>query len=48
MSTTTVVEVTMELLKHSLDYFIFGVLGLMSFLLVWLTIERWLYLHRIM
>jgi biopolymer transport protein ExbB len=37
----------MEFLKHSLDYFIFGVLGLMSFLLVWLAIERWLYLRRI-
>jgi biopolymer transport protein ExbB len=41
------VEVTMELLKHSLDYFIFGVLGLMSFLVVWFAIERWLYLRRV-
>ena len=30
----------MEFLKHNVDYFIIGILGLMSFTVVWLTIER--------
>ena len=30
----------MEFLKHNVDYVIIGILGLMSFTVVWLTIER--------
>ena len=30
----------MEFLKHNVDYVIIGILGLMSFAVVWLTIER--------
>ncbi len=30
----------MEFLKHNVDYVIVGILGLMSFVVVWLTIER--------
>ena len=30
----------MEFLKHNVDYVIIGLLGLMSFVVVWLTIER--------
>ena len=30
----------MEFLKHNVDYVIIGILGLMSFVVVWLTIER--------
>lgn len=37
----------MEFLKANLDYAIVGILGLMSFLMVWLTIERYLYLRRV-
>lgn len=37
----------MEFLKANLDYGIVGVLGLMSFLMVWLAIERYLYLRRV-
>lgn len=37
----------MEILKASLDYIIFGILGLMSFILVWLALERWWYLTRV-
>ena len=37
----------MELLKLSLDYLVFGALGLMSVLMVWFAVERWLYLRRV-
>jgi len=37
----------MGLLKEYLDYAILGILGLMSLILVWLVIERWLYLRRV-
>lgn len=37
----------MDLLKASVDYIIFGALGLMSFLMVWLALERWWYLRRV-
>ena len=30
----------MEFLKHNVDYVIIGILGLMRFVVVWLTIER--------
>lgn len=33
----------MEILKQSLDAGIFGILALMSFLVLWFAIERWLY-----
>jgi biopolymer transport protein ExbB len=36
-----------ELLKQSLDYFIFGILGLMSFLMLWFVVERYLFYRRI-
>lgn len=37
----------MEFLKASLDYLVFGVLGLMSVLMVWFAVERWLYLRQV-
>lgn len=37
----------MDFLKQYLDFFVFGVLGLMSFLLVWLVVERYLTLARL-
>ena len=37
----------MVFLKDYLDYFIFGVLGVMSFFLVWYVIERYLYYRNI-
>ncbi len=37
----------MDTLKHSLDFLVFGALGLMSFLLVWLVVERYLALARL-
>ncbi len=37
----------MDFLKHYLDFFVFGILGLMSFLLVWLVVERYLTLARL-
>ncbi len=37
----------MELLRNNLDYAILGVLGLMSFLMLWLVIERYLYFSRV-
>ena len=37
----------MELLKQYLDYFIFGTLGFMSFLMLWMVIERYLFYARI-
>lgn len=37
----------MGLLKDYLDYAILGILGLMSLILVWLVIERWLYLRQV-
>jgi biopolymer transport protein ExbB len=36
-----------EILKQSLDYFIFGLLGLMSFLTLWFVVERYLFYSRI-
>lgn len=37
----------MEFIKHYLDYFIFGTLGLMSFIMVWMVIERYAYYARV-
>lgn len=37
----------MELLKEYLDYIIFGTLGFMSFLMLWMVIERYLFYARI-
>jgi biopolymer transport protein ExbB len=37
----------MQLLKEYLDYGVFGILGLMSFLLVAFVIERYLYLRSV-
>ncbi|HID80962.1 MAG TPA: TonB-system energizer ExbB [Chromatiales bacterium] len=37
----------MELLKQYLDFFIFGTLGFMSFLMLWMVIERYLFYARI-
>jgi biopolymer transport protein ExbB len=36
-----------EFIKHYLDIFIFGLLGLMSFVTVWLAIERYLFYRRV-
>ena len=37
----------MDLLKHYLDYAVIGLLGFMSFLMLWLVIERYLYFMRV-
>lgn len=37
----------MEFLKESIDYIIFSILGLMGFITVWLSIERWLFLRKV-
>ncbi|MGD8207017.1 MAG: TonB-system energizer ExbB [Thiohalocapsa sp.] len=37
----------MQFLRDYLDYAVFGVLGLMSFVMVWLVIERYLYFARL-
>lgn len=37
----------MEYLKEYLDYFIFGTLGLMSFIMVWMVVERYVFYARI-
>jgi biopolymer transport protein ExbB len=36
-----------EFVKQYLDIFIFGLLGLMSFVMVWFVIERYLFLARV-
>jgi len=36
-----------EILKNYLDYFVFGTLGLMSFLTLWFVIERYLFFSRV-
>ncbi|CAA6823826.1 MAG: Ferric siderophore transport system, biopolymer transport protein ExbB [uncultured Thiotrichaceae bacterium] len=37
----------MEFIKLYLDYFIFGTLGFMSFVMVWMIIERYIFYARI-
>ncbi|OBV28706.1 TonB-system energizer ExbB [Helicobacter sp. CLO-3] len=37
----------MEFLREHMDYFIFGVLGLMSFLALWFSVERVLFYTRV-
>ena len=37
----------LELLRENLDYAVIGVLGFMSFLMLWLVIERYLYFARV-
>ena len=37
----------MLFLKHNLDYMVFGLLGFMSFLMLWFVIERYFYYSRI-
>jgi biopolymer transport protein ExbB len=37
----------LDLLKHYLDYAVIGLLGFMSFLMLWLVIERYLYFTRV-
>jgi biopolymer transport protein ExbB len=36
-----------DFLKHYLDYLVFGALGLMSFVMLWFVIERYLYFARV-
>ena len=36
----------MEWIKEAVDYVIFGILGLLGFIALWLTIERMLFLKR--
>jgi biopolymer transport protein ExbB len=36
-----------EFLKEYLDYFVFGLLGLMSFTMIWFTIERVLFFRQV-
>ena len=37
----------MIFLRHNLDYMVFGILGLMSFFMLWFVIERYFYYARI-
>ena len=37
----------MELLKHNIDYIIIGILGIMSFFVLWYTIERIIFYSRV-
>jgi len=37
----------MEFLKEYLDYLIIGILGLMSFVLIWMVVERYLYFRKL-
>ena len=37
----------MELLKETIDYVIFAVLGLMGFITIWLTIERLMFFRTL-
>ena len=37
----------MDLLKVTVDYLVFGTLGLMSVLMVWFAVERWLYFRKL-
>ena len=37
----------MDFLKNNLDMLILGTLGIMSFLMLWVTIERWIYFRRV-
>lgn len=37
----------MEFLKESVDYFVFGILGLMGFITVWFTAERLIFLRTL-
>ncbi len=37
----------MEFIRNYLDYTVFGILGLMSFLALWFAIERFLYYRKI-
>lgn len=37
----------MEYLKDTLDYLVIGLLGSMSFFMVWFVVERWLYYRRV-
>ena len=37
----------MELLKHNIDYIIIGILGVMSFFMLWYTIERIIFYSRV-
>ncbi len=36
-----------ELLKANLDHGIFGILGLMSIVVLWFALERWIYFMRV-
>jgi biopolymer transport protein ExbB len=37
----------MLFLQHNLDFLVFGILGLMSFIMLWLVIERYFYYRHI-
>lgn len=37
----------MEFLKNYLDILVLGILGSMSFIMLWVTVERWLYFRRL-
>ncbi len=36
-----------EFLKVNLDYGVFGILGMMSVIIVWFALERWIYFMRV-
>lgn len=37
----------MDFLKNYLDVLVFGVLAVMSFIMLWVVVERWLYFRRV-
>ena len=37
----------MEILKETIDYAIFGILGIMGFIALWLTIERVIFFSKV-
>lgn len=37
----------MEILKETIDYAIFGILGIMGFIVLWLTIERVIFFSKV-
>ena len=37
----------MAFLKENLDFLVFGILGIMSFIMLWLVVERYIYYSRV-
>jgi biopolymer transport protein ExbB len=47
LAATLAEHLMIDFMQQYLDVFILGILGLMSFVLVWLSVERWLYYRRV-